>query len=113
VAVSNESEDSDNSASILDILTQTFRTLKVADKTMSAPAKNLVTSPTPSIKSVNFSSFVASPLVKAIAVGTTGMSRDDIKPPSDDIVFSTHLKGHLFGYGGILWSRAHNFCALV
>jgi hypothetical protein len=24
-----------------------------------------------------------------------------------------HLKGHLFGYGGILWSRAQNFCALV
>jgi hypothetical protein len=24
-----------------------------------------------------------------------------------------HLKGHLFGYGVILWSRAQNFCALV
>jgi hypothetical protein len=85
-SVSDESEDSDDSASIIDILTQTFRTLKVGDKTMSAP---LLTSPTPSIKSVNFSSLVASPLVKAIAVSTTGMSRDDIKPPSDDIVFST------------------------
>jgi hypothetical protein len=83
---SDESEDSDNSASILDILTQTFRTLKVADKTMSAPA---LTSPTSSIKSVNFSSLVASPLVKAIAVSTTGMSRGDIKLPSNDIVFST------------------------
>jgi hypothetical protein len=88
-SVSDESEDSNNSASILDILTQTFQTLKVADKTMSAPANNLITSPTPSIKSVNFPSLVASPLVKVIAVSTTGMSRDDIKPPSDDIVFST------------------------
>jgi hypothetical protein len=24
-----------------------------------------------------------------------------------------HLKGHLFGYGVILWSRAQNFSALV
>jgi hypothetical protein len=84
-SVSDESEDSDDSAtSILDILTQTFRTLKVADKTMSAPVNNVVTSPTPSI---NFSSLVASPLVKAIVVSNTGMS--SIKPPSDDKVFST------------------------
>jgi hypothetical protein len=90
-SVSDESEDSNESAGILvDILTPSFRTLKVADKTMSAPPNNLVTSPTPSIKSVNFSSLVASPIVKAIAVSTTSMSRDeDIKPPSDDIVFST------------------------
>jgi hypothetical protein len=85
-SISDESEDSDED---LDILTQTFRTLEVANKTMSAPANNLLTSPTPSIKSVNFSSLVASPLIKAIAVSTTEMSRGDIKPPSNDIVFST------------------------
>ena len=86
-SVSDESEDSDDSAILVDSLTQNFRTLKVVDKTMSAPANNFVTSPTPSIKSVNFSSLVASPLVKAIAVSTT--RDEEIKPPSDDIVFST------------------------
>jgi hypothetical protein len=89
---SNESEgsdNSDNSASILvGLLTQDFRTLKVAGKTMSAPANNPVTSPTPSMKSVNFSSLVASPIVKAIAVSTTRVSIDE-EMPSDDIVFST------------------------
>jgi hypothetical protein len=89
-SVSDESEDSDDSVSILDTLTRSFRILKVNDsKTMSAPTNNPVASPTPSIKSVNFSSLVASPLVQGIAVSTTGMSRDGIKPPSDDIVFST------------------------
>jgi hypothetical protein len=37
--------------------------------------------------------------------GTLGMPDEPLK--------MWHLKGHLFGYGGILWSRAHNFCALV
>jgi hypothetical protein len=36
-----------------------------------------------------------------------------IQHPKERKIRRAHLKGHLFGYGGILWSRAHNFCALV